>query len=219
MDYSNESPRVRFNKGRAEESMGSSDDSYNILSASSEAGKRRVNFRHKGSVNFSYSFLPGDVMSKKYRHFISRKMKTLDDLMGEHNQSNSDIKEQFIKQTVAAHVKVPKIQNHNMAVLVQVLKDDTEKKVSEMKSDAIVFPAYRSHKLLHNMEEKELKFKKLQRMKELAMKHKSLNRKSSQAPYDFNQISPEKFDISQVSFNNGRMSSTLDHSEVNYPNK
>jgi hypothetical protein len=219
MDYSNDSSRIKFNKGRMEESRQSSDDSYNILSGSSEMIKRKVNFRHKGSVNFSYSFLPGDVMSRKYRHFIAMKMKTLDDLMGKHNQSNSDIKDQFIKQTVAAHIKIPKIQNNSMAVLVQILKDDTDKKVSEIKSDAVVFPAYRSHKLLQNMEEKELKFKKLQRMKELSMKQKSFNRKKSQTPYDFNPISPDKFDVSQISFNNGRMSSTLDHSEINYPNK
>lgn len=53
--------------------------------------------------------------------------------------------------------------------------------------NVVVFQAYRSHKLLKEMEEKELKFKQLQRMKELAMKHKTVDKRDSTSECSFEQ--------------------------------
>ena len=40
-------------------------ESYQILYDSSFINKGKVNFQRKGSINLSYSFLPGDVLTKK----------------------------------------------------------------------------------------------------------------------------------------------------------
>jgi hypothetical protein len=51
--------------------------------------------------------------------------------------------------------------------------------VTESINEVVMYPAYQSHKLLLKMEEKEFKFKQLQRVKELAMRHKTLDKGES----------------------------------------
>ena len=67
-DYRTEADqsRIRFDKGRVTESRHSSREHHsNYFNDSSyNSNKRRVNFKHKGVINFSYSFLPGDVLTK-----------------------------------------------------------------------------------------------------------------------------------------------------------
>ena len=60
------SERISFDKGRVNHSRQSSWDYYNNNSdLNQRLSGRRVNFKHKGSIDFSYSFLPGDVVSRK----------------------------------------------------------------------------------------------------------------------------------------------------------
>jgi len=66
------------------------------------------------------------------------------------------------------------------------LKELTDKKVNESEKDTIVFPGYRSHKLLLQMEEKELRFKQLQRMKELAKRDRSVHHRNSELYHSTN---------------------------------
>lgn len=145
---------------------------------------------------------------------ITGKLKTLDNLVGEHNMSGIKIRQKFMKEIVASHVKIPKIKpKNNMNLLVKNLKDNTERKASETRSDVIVFPAYRSHRLLIKMEEKEQKYKQLQRIKELSNKGKRNTRRNSEHPRDFHNLSQEELHYStNLSELNQNTSSTLDGS-------
>lgn len=145
-------------------------------------------------------------------------MQTLDHLMGPLVESNKEIREKFIKQVIVSNVKVPKIMaKNNMTLLVKNLKDDTEEKITNLRSDAIIFPAYRSHKLLQKMEEKELKFKQLQRMKELAIRHRSIDRRNSELPHDYNSLKmTHGRESSQISRLDPKISSTLDHTQFSH---
>ncbi|CAI2360798.1 unnamed protein product [Moneuplotes crassus] len=153
-------------------------DSYHSLQKSSSRSRRRVNFKRKGSINFSYSFLPGDIMNRKSQRKVEKAMKTLDAIMGDQTISSIDLKHQFLKEIIVKNVKIPKIQEkNNMVLLMKNLIDKTSEKISNARSDTIVHSSYKSHRLLQQMEEKEAKFKKLQRLKELSMKHNVLEKR------------------------------------------
>ena len=71
---------------------------------SSFINKGKVNFQRKGSINFSYSFLPEDVLTKKVQKRIQDAMRTLDDIMGSEKAPNLDLKDNFIKEVIAKSV-------------------------------------------------------------------------------------------------------------------
>lgn len=76
-----------------------------------------------------------------------------------------------------------------MTLLAKNLKDITDKRITEDEIDTINFPAYRSHKLLLKMEEKEIKYKNLQRIRELTLKQKYTHqRRNSELSYNTNKL-------------------------------
>lgn len=148
-------------------------------------------------------------------------MKTIDCLMQTESGSQNEIKDRYIQQILASSVNVPKIKvKNNMVLLMKNLQDRTTKRVDGAKSDTVIYPAYHSHKLLQKIEQKEINFKKIQRMKELASRHKSLSRRRSQTQYDFNRIKVAGGrDSSQISMLDDKMSSTIEQVTFNMPGK
>jgi len=165
--------------------------------------------------------MPSDVINRKCRQVITQKMKTIDCLMQTESGSQNEIKDRYIQQILASSVNVPKIKvKNNMVLLMKNLQDRTTKRVDGAKSDTVIYPAYHSHKLLQKIEQKEINFKKIQRMKELASRHKSLSRRRSQTQYDFNRIKVAGGrDSSQISMLDDKMSSTIEQVTFNMPGK
>ncbi|CAI2359586.1 unnamed protein product [Moneuplotes crassus] len=158
----------------------SSRNSHKFLSSASEDTNRRVNFKQKGPINFSYSFLPNDIMAKSGQKKVRNAIQTLEGLLGEGKVHNLDLKNMYLKEIIAKNVNVPEIkEKNNLTLLIKNLIDRTSEKISKTRSDAIVHASYKSHKLLQQMEQKEAKFKKLQRLKELQLKHNALERRST----------------------------------------
>lgn len=119
-------------------------------------------------------------MTKKNQHRVQKAMRTLDDIMGRGGYMNLDLKNQFIKEIIVSRLNIPKIkQKNNMMLLVKNTIDDTLEKISKTKSNSVIHPSYKSHKLLKQMEAKEARYKKLQRLKELSMKNKGEHREMS----------------------------------------
>lgn len=103
--------RIKFDKGRLTESRQSSRDYHSSQFNESMLGnRRRVNFKHKGTINFSYSFMPEDVLSKKSIKLIKARLKIMNHLVGEFNENSQGLKDEFIKEILANSVNVPEIK-------------------------------------------------------------------------------------------------------------
>jgi len=92
---------VNYKRIQSEEARNeSSRSTYQLNDSGSEGLRRRVNFKHRGSVNFSYSFLPGDIMSRKKQKKLQDTINTLDSIMVNETESNIELKQRFIKEVV-----------------------------------------------------------------------------------------------------------------------
>ena len=90
-----------------------------------------------------------------------------------------------MKQVVANYVKVPNSNKlRNLKLLIKNLKDGINDRICQTNSEPNNYPAYKSHRLLMKMEEKELRYKHLQRINELSIKIKQSNRRNSEAVDD-----------------------------------
>ena len=72
-----------------------------------EFTRRRVNFKNKGSIDFSFSFLPGDVVTKHKQNMIALKMRTLEHIIGKYTSSSENLRQKFMKEIVANNINVP----------------------------------------------------------------------------------------------------------------
>ena len=117
-----------------------------------------------------------------------------------------------MKQIVANNVSVPDSNKlRNLKLLIKNLKDDINERISQTDSEPNNFPAYKSHRLLMKMEEKETRYKQMKRMKELSFKIKRTNRRNSDVTPEYHSLSTARIqDQSESQLH--KVSSTLESS-------
>lgn len=114
------------------------------------------------------------------KNLISSKMKNLEQIIGKYNASCEAIRQKYMKEIVVDNINVPNpIKLKNIKLLIKNLKSEINDRVKNSKSEQSNFPSYNSHKLLLEIEEKEMMIKKLERMKELTLNMKQNMRRNS----------------------------------------